>query len=942
MASYVSPNFNPAYYELPVFEAPTEMAVRVAQQKQAQFDSGLNQVKNQYQNMLNLDLTSKDAIAKKDAYMKDAERKLRQISTADFSLQENVNSANQIYRPLVSDQHILLDMSATKQNKQAYSQLLSDKNSKDEKLRNNVSSYNEEYIMRKQREMRDMNFEQLQSYNPAKYVRAVNFNELLNKYAKDLGYNYIEQKEDGMYMRKTEGGPASFIGYNTFAKSQLSGNPDAVEYMRVVSEVDYGRDIDRYTQVFGSKEAAKDYIAKEAIKEEYDFRKTLISEQERENKDIEQKINEFFSVYTADQVKTDPKLKEQADQMKLIKERGLQKFESLKLEASKFNPESNDKVPGMDMTQYEINLKNYTQNATSAYTSRLFRNTASNWALGLASINQQKTVTTNEPFFKLKDKEIELIKTQTEALKEQNSKGTSTSPSNMTPGVDFNPLGKNKDAVVTEKYQQFKADQTSTLQKSVELQKQIAVNMLGTDEGYKDVMSYINQAYDDVANGKGSTLFRAKDVSKVVLDKVKEITGQATKMGLFKQGDPITSEVVYKSVNAVLSSKIKANPENISPEVINMFNLSERNGRLTKVYDEIDKDVAKNVFEKNKEKYQGFVSDNKFLTEEEYLSNKYQEKYREFLKDKSTVNVGSPLLMGTSSTTNSFVFDEEGYKKEYNNKKKEFEKDFSKFIDQDPKSQAYGYFRGDSKLGMQFDRIQLKFNDKAGEQNIAENIVPRIFNNKGDLINPLNERDLGLSKDNNDLFTEIMGKLNTERDLKSEDGSLTYSPMSMKGTPLYNFKPSDKSLNSLETEYKGNEKALSLISKIKQFGINYMGSLSQEIESQTASYYSVVARSMGSGSSTDLASTITNLNSSFKGYVSKINDNQYIVKYEVIDPATGKIVTNNRTVPVERLDETVKEVENGIYGAYINYMNKNKQDKGRYDSKKESKAYYGE
>ena len=110
MASYVSPNYNPAYYDVPTFEAPLDLAFRVSQQKQNQFDAGLNQVKQAYQANLNLPVESQIGIEKRDAFMKEANQKLRKMVSANFSLSENVAAANKIYEPLTEDKDIQMDL----------------------------------------------------------------------------------------------------------------------------------------------------------------------------------------------------------------------------------------------------------------------------------------------------------------------------------------------------------------------------------------------------------------------------------------------------------------------------------------------------------------------------------------------------------------------------------------------------------------------------------------------------------------------------------------------------------------------------------------------------------------------------------------------------------------------------------------------------------------
>lgn len=248
MASYVSPNFNPAYYQVPTFEANDEFVFSMAKQKQAQFNEGLKQVGQQYNFHLNLDLTSKEGIAKKEAYMEEAKKKLSSIATADFSLQENVNVANSIYKPLVNDEFIKTDLIVTKNKKNGLATYMNDANSKDEKIRNTANIYSYRNMLREAsllenaksvEEMKNLDFN---------YVRKpeTDFTSRVSKFLEsakvgDKGLN-IEQ-EMGKWLMTEKNGPQAVPALTALAQSIAT--PEDLAYLESYVKYTYNTEKDK-------------------------------------------------------------------------------------------------------------------------------------------------------------------------------------------------------------------------------------------------------------------------------------------------------------------------------------------------------------------------------------------------------------------------------------------------------------------------------------------------------------------------------------------------------------------------------------------------------------------------------------------------------------------------------------------------------------------------
>lgn len=979
MASYVSPDYNPAYYELPIFQAPIETAFKVAQQKQAQFDAGLNQVKQQYQNMLNLELTNDNVIAKKDAYMEEAKRKLKSIVTADFSLQENVNVANSVYKPLTSDKDIILDLSYTKQNKSAESQLMADKTSKDEKQRAYVSSYNEEYIMRKKKELKTLSLEQLRNYTPAKYVRAVNFTEILNDAAQKMGYKHVEMKEDGIYFRKTEGGPAAFMGYNTFAQTQLAGNPQAQEYMRIMAEVDYERDLDTYEKIYGSRDLAKVEVAKKTLEDEAKYRKSLVEEQEKQNKSIEESILKFIEKAGGkEKIMQDPELQRIYLEYEEQFSNGQKQLERLKqraLELDPNNPSKNEE----GLNPYQQNLKTASVSAVSFYQNLINRRVASNWALGVANINYKKEIQTNEAKIKQMDYEIKLLEKQAELAKEQNkedgSGGKTKTKTKTEEGtnqneeqIPFSPLGLDRTPVTISKYEKLKAEKSLSVKAKIENQK-MAFQMLATSEDFSPYTSILNkivESYNLIQEGKKDTDILS-NLSEEQKEKIKQF---AKASGIWEEGKEIkTASDLYKIATGYLEKNVKNSPEAQSYMALSRIEEIKIEG-----FEKIEKDLLEKVIKKDPEKYKMILrGDNSIMTEEEFVNFNFyavisNPRFKRLIETAALTGNPLPHFEKTFTLKNFFSINnlrvplkfmenvflnlpfqyeklavdiyntanellkekydaiKQYFSKQYKEIENDINKKISKLIETDPTGLAARYFSGESDLGMSFRQLHLPFEDKDGVRNRSEEVVTRMLSegNLGALLNKTNIVNLELGEDaeKNKKFLKIVSLINSGEDLKSKDGQLLYTPKG--GVPVYKFKPSQEFMKYLrDTTFKDDNVATNIIDKIIQNGITFEGSLDPKIESQTKHYYSNVAMALGTKGSLNLFPDINE--PGFSAEVIKVDNNTYMIKHNYM--VDGKPVeTKPQYIEVTKLDRTVSDIIRGMYSAYAAHLKRKQQD----------------
>ena len=84
------------------------------QTKQTQYDTNWKDLNKMYSQYYNAELTRADTAEKKDQFIKQATFNLQRVSQLDLSLEQNVNQATQVFKPLYEDKLLMKDMAYTK------------------------------------------------------------------------------------------------------------------------------------------------------------------------------------------------------------------------------------------------------------------------------------------------------------------------------------------------------------------------------------------------------------------------------------------------------------------------------------------------------------------------------------------------------------------------------------------------------------------------------------------------------------------------------------------------------------------------------------------------------------------------------------------------------------------------------------------------------------
>lgn len=279
------------------------------QRKTAQYEQGLKSVSSAY-GALKKELSDPVNTQRRDQYMKAAESELQKIASADLSLQQNVNAANSIFDPIVTDPAIAYDAFHTQRIKRELSSMESWASSDDMETRKKYNSEIYNWLKRDLESLKtgngDVKNYKVQGRKAWAYVDA---QDLINDAAKQMGFK-VENDELGQpYIVTTINGIAHRQNYETFAKSVLDANPVYQQQLQILGQGKVESTVERAMLNPAYAGMSRSQVLDRFTDTEYDFS----SKRQREYlQSLNDKLSIQTSEYTtfvqknADKIKAEP------------------------------------------------------------------------------------------------------------------------------------------------------------------------------------------------------------------------------------------------------------------------------------------------------------------------------------------------------------------------------------------------------------------------------------------------------------------------------------------------------------------------------------------------------------------------------------------------------------------------------------------------------------
>jgi len=238
MATYLQgvtdyiPQFQP-------FQPDLNFYANALQTKQNQYDTNYKALNNVYGQYFYADLTHGDNLKKKDELIKAIDFNLKRVSGLDLSLEQNVDQAQQVFKPFYEDKHLMKDMAWTKNinSQKAYGAGL--KNNRDEKQRSQYWEAGLRALDYKTEEFKNASLEETMSIGNASYTPYVNVMEKAQKIAKEQNFKLdsYAPSADGRWMVKTTNGENILEPLNKLLEAQLGSDPAVIDVYKTQAYV---------------------------------------------------------------------------------------------------------------------------------------------------------------------------------------------------------------------------------------------------------------------------------------------------------------------------------------------------------------------------------------------------------------------------------------------------------------------------------------------------------------------------------------------------------------------------------------------------------------------------------------------------------------------------------------------------------------------------------
>ena len=184
---------------------------QILQTKQTKFDANHQKISELYGSILNSSMSRNENIAARDQFVKNINTDIVKMAGMDFSLDENVDAAANVFQAIYNNNHIVKDMVWTKnfQNEKSRGDAL--RNCVDpDKCGGQAWDQGDQYMEYKLKEFKDASNDESLGFENVEYIPYTNMMDKAMKYAKDNKLEISSDQLIGNYMVTTKNGPQAY------------------------------------------------------------------------------------------------------------------------------------------------------------------------------------------------------------------------------------------------------------------------------------------------------------------------------------------------------------------------------------------------------------------------------------------------------------------------------------------------------------------------------------------------------------------------------------------------------------------------------------------------------------------------------------------------------------------------------------------------------------
>lgn len=235
---------------------------------QSKYDQGFASVQNAYNQVLNAPLSNLKLREYRDDYVKDSEKKLKDLSSVDLSLYENQAAAENVFAPFWKDERFLTDTYLTKNIQSETQKGFNARDSKDDKIRSQYNPLSTDYLQNGLEELRNAdpdspNFTKIQ---PRRWVPFTDLQSYLEEQADKQKLEIKWTSPSGPYLVTTHNGPRSLTSFQAWAHDMIGNKfTDQFRVMGTVEREDGIKTLMRNDPTL-TEDQATDTLARNVMK----------------------------------------------------------------------------------------------------------------------------------------------------------------------------------------------------------------------------------------------------------------------------------------------------------------------------------------------------------------------------------------------------------------------------------------------------------------------------------------------------------------------------------------------------------------------------------------------------------------------------------------------------------------------------------------------------
>ena len=261
MATYLSgnPTFLPTVQP---YQPNLQLYAGALQMKQTQYDTNRKKISDLYGSLLNSPMSRDSNIQARDEFFQSIDYEIKKLTSVDLSLQQNVDTASELFTSLYDNKNIVKDMMWTKNYQNEIGRGEAFRNCVDpEKCGGQYWEGGINALHLRREEFKALSDEDAMGFGDVRFTPYVNVQEKASKMFKELGWNVKIDEPSGNWIVTTKNG--ELIENNLYAHFQntLGKDPAINDYYKTKAYVERKSWAMSNAQQYGSAQAAEqEYI----------------------------------------------------------------------------------------------------------------------------------------------------------------------------------------------------------------------------------------------------------------------------------------------------------------------------------------------------------------------------------------------------------------------------------------------------------------------------------------------------------------------------------------------------------------------------------------------------------------------------------------------------------------------------------------------------------